>query len=47
VDGRVHAQAEELFVFNAVPLADPAEAARLEQLERAELARLWKEYPGD
>ncbi len=47
VDGRVHAQAEELFVFNAVPLSDPAEAARLEQLERAELARLWAEYPGD
>jgi 3-hydroxyacyl-[acyl-carrier-protein] dehydratase len=47
VGGRVHAQAEEFFVFNAVPLADAEEAARLERLERSELARLWKEYPGD
>ena len=47
VGGRVHAQAEEFFVFNAVPLADPAEAARLEALERSELARLWEGYPGD
>lgn len=47
VDGRVVAQAEEVFVFNAVPLASPEEAARLEQLERAELARLWPGYPGD
>lgn len=47
VDGRVVAQAEEVFVFNAVPLASPEEAARLEQLERSELARLWQGYPGD
>jgi 3-hydroxymyristoyl/3-hydroxydecanoyl-(acyl carrier protein) dehydratase len=47
VDGRVAAQAEEVFVFNAVPLASPEEGARLEALERAELVRLWKEYPGD
>lgn len=47
VDGRVHATAEEVFVFNAVPLASAAEAAELEAIERAELARLWREYPGD
>lgn len=47
VDGRVVAQAEEVFVFNAVPLASPEEAARLEALERAELVRLWAGYPGD
>lgn len=47
VDGRVVAQAEEVFVFNAVPLASPEEADRLEKLERAELARLWPGYPGD
>jgi 3-hydroxymyristoyl/3-hydroxydecanoyl-(acyl carrier protein) dehydratase len=47
VDGRVIAQAEEVFVFNAVPLATPEESARLEALERAELARLWAGYPGD
>ncbi len=47
IGGRVHAQAEEFFVFNAVPLADAAEADRLEKLERSELARLWEGYPGD
>lgn len=47
VGGRVNAQAEEVFVFNAVPLASPEESARLEALERSELARLWPEYPGD
>ncbi len=47
VDGRVTTQAEQVFVFNAVPLASDAEAERLERLERAELARLWPGYPGD
>ena len=47
VGARVVAQAEEVFVFNAVPLGTVEEAARLEALERAELARLWPEYPGD
>ena len=47
VDGRVVAQAEEVFVFNAVPLASAAESERLEKIERAELARLWAGYPGD
>ena len=47
VDGKVVAQAEEVFVFNAVPLASPEEGQRLEAIERAELARLWPGYPGD
>lgn len=41
VDGRVVAQAQQVFVFNAVPLEDADDAARLERLEGAELARLW------
>lgn len=47
VGGRVVAQAEEMFVFNAVRLESEEEAVRLEQLERAELRRLWPGYPGD
>ena len=47
VDGRRVAQAEQTFVFNAVPLASAAEADTLERLERAELRRLWAGYPGD
>jgi 3-hydroxymyristoyl/3-hydroxydecanoyl-(acyl carrier protein) dehydratase len=45
VDGRVCAQAEEVFVFNAVPLASPEEGERLERIERAELRRLWAACP--
>ena len=41
VDGRVVAQAEQIFVFNAAPLAEPGASARLERIEAAELARLW------
>lgn len=47
IDGRVVAQAEETFVFNAVPLGGGEESARLEAIERAELGRLWAGYPGD
>ncbi len=47
VAGRTVAQAEQTFVFNAVPLATPEEGERLERLERSELERLWPEYPGD
>lgn len=48
VDGRVVAQAEQVFVFNPEPLADPAAAARLERAEVAELRRLWTGFdPGD
>ena len=42
---KVHAQAEQIFVFNAVPLSDPAEMARVEALERAQLKALWPDYP--
>ena len=45
VNGRVVSQAEQFFVFNAVPLADDAERARVEAIERAELRRLWAGYP--
>jgi 3-hydroxymyristoyl/3-hydroxydecanoyl-(acyl carrier protein) dehydratase len=38
---KVHAQAEQIFVFNAVPLADEAEKERVEALEQAALQRLW------
>lgn len=41
VDGRLVAQADQVFVFNAVPLEDPDACARLEAAERGELARLW------
>ena len=47
VDGKVVAQAEETFVFNAVPIGTAEECSRLEAIERAELARLWRGYPGD
>lgn len=44
VAGKVHAQAEQLFVFNSVPLEE-GESERLENLERTELLRLWKDCP--
>ena len=44
VDGKVRAQAEEIFVFNAAPLQDDAERKKLEAIEGAELARLWKDF---
>lgn len=47
VDGRVHTQAEQVFVYNAVPLEVEADRQQLEAIERAELARLWPGYPGD
>ena len=46
VGKKVHAQAEQIFVFNAVPLADDVERERVEQLESKELARLWANLPG-
>lgn len=45
VGKKVHAQAEQIFVFNAVPLTDQVERERVEQLESNELARLWAELP--
>ena len=41
VDGAVRAQAEQIFVFNAVPIEDPAHRQKLETIEGGELARLW------
>ena len=45
VGNKVHAQAEQVFVFNAVPLDNDAERIRVEKLERAELERLWQACP--
>ena len=45
VGAKVHAQAEQTFVFNAVPLEDPAERERLELIERRALKLLWKDCP--
>ena len=42
---KVHAQAEQIFVFNAVPLENPEDMARVEALERAQLKALWPDYP--
>lgn len=47
VEDKWRARAQQVFVFNAVPLRDPVEQARVEALERSELARLWADYPGD
>ncbi len=47
VDGKLHAQAEQIFVFNAVPLADREKLWQVEGIERAELRRLWADYPED
>lgn len=47
VDGKLVAQAEETFVFNAVPLPNAGEVLELEAAERAELKRLWAGDPGD
>lgn len=47
VAGKTVAQAEQTFVFNAVPLATVGESERLELIERNELRRLWAGYPGD
>jgi 3-hydroxymyristoyl/3-hydroxydecanoyl-(acyl carrier protein) dehydratase len=47
VGGKVHSQAEQIFVFNAVPLEDPKASVELEAIERSELARLWADFPGD
>ena len=45
VEGRVVAQAEQTFVFNAVPLESAEEAARVERIEREALRALWRECP--
>ncbi len=45
VGGKVVTQAEQIFVFNAVPLDDPAERQRLERIEFGYLAQLWADCP--
>ena len=47
LDGKEMCRAEQIFVFNAVKLEDESESARVEACERAELERLWVDYPGD
>jgi 3-hydroxyacyl-[acyl-carrier-protein] dehydratase len=44
VADRLVAQAEQTFVFNAVPIEDRDHRRRLEVVERAELARLWRDF---
>lgn len=44
VGGKMVSQAEQFFVFNAVPLANAEDRANVEALERAELVRLWSGY---
>lgn len=39
------AQAEQIFVFNAVPLSEPGEKERLEALEHSYLRQLWPHCP--
>jgi len=45
VGKKVHAQAEQIFVFNAVPLDNDEDRAKVELLERAQLQQLWAECP--
>ena len=44
VEGVVMSQAEQVFVFNAVPFDNPSDSARVEAAEGAELARLWQHF---
>ena len=44
VEDTVMAQAEQVFVFNAVPFDNPSDSARVEAAEGAELARLWAHF---
>ena len=43
--GRTVAQAEQIFVFNAVPLDKEEDRATVERMERAQLKSLWADYP--
>jgi 3-hydroxymyristoyl/3-hydroxydecanoyl-(acyl carrier protein) dehydratase len=47
VNGKVHAVAQQIFVFNAVPLSNEGDRLTVEAAERAELLRLWPAFPGD
>jgi len=42
---RTVAQAEQIFVFNAVPLDNKEDQETVERLERAQLKSLWSDYP--
>ena len=44
-NGRVVAQAEQIFVFNAVPIAEDEDRAKVEAIERAHLQNLWSDCP--
>ena len=46
-DGKTVAQAEQIFVFNAVPLEDDEDRAKVERLERTHLEQLWADCPVD
>ena len=43
-DGKVTTQAEQIFVFNVVPLDNPEDGRLLEELETAQLRSLWSGY---
>ena len=47
VGKKTHAQAEQIFAFNAVSLVDDAAQRRVEVLESNELKRLWPACPDD
>lgn len=47
VNGKVHATAQQIFVFNAVPLENDLDRATVEAAEREALKRLWVAFPGD
>ena len=47
VGKKTHAQAEQIFAFNAVSLEDDAAQRRVELLESNELKRLWADCPED
>ena len=47
VGKKTHAQAEQIFAFNAVSLEDDAAQRRVEVLESNELKRLWADCPAD
>jgi len=47
LDGRTVAQAEQIFVFNAVALENEEDCETVERLERAQLRKLWADYPED
>jgi 3-hydroxyacyl-[acyl-carrier-protein] dehydratase len=46
-EGRTVAQAEQIFVFNAVPLEKEDDRITVERLERAQLKSLWADYTED